>query len=96
MNGVPLGDYAVSELNSNIVHYRPISVPRTKEVFRCGNFQLDIASDYRYLGFVINENLDYSKGIKVIADAASRSFGAIVSKCKANGGMPLNVFSKLF
>ena len=87
---------SVSELKSKVVHYRPISVPRTKEIFRCGNFQLDIVSDYRYLGFVINENLDYSEGIKVIVDSASRSFGAIVSKCKAKGGMPLNVFSKLY
>ena len=87
---------SVSELKSKVVHFRPISVPRTKEIFTCGNFQLDIVSDYRYLGFVINEKLDYSEGIKVIADSASRSFGAIVSKCKAKGGMPLNLFSKLY
>ena len=43
---------------------------------------------YRYLGIVMNTFLNFNVTAKIVAQSASRAFGALRHKVKINGGMP--------
>ncbi len=44
---------------SNIVHFRKPSQPRSSSKFVLGNTELNIVEQYKYLGIILNEFLDY-------------------------------------
>ena len=84
---------------SNVVHFRNLSAPRTNCEFHIGNLdnnQVQVVDRYRYLGIVLNEFLDFSVTARMVADAAHRAFGLLISKDKIQGGMPYKVFTKLY
>ena len=60
------------------------------------NNVVQIVERYRYLGIVLNEFLDFSVTARVVADAAHRALGLLISKDKIQGGMPYKVFTKLY
>jgi hypothetical protein len=51
---------------------------------------------YSYFGVVLKEHLNYDIIVKSVAQSASRAVGLLITKCKANGGVPYNVFTKLY
>ena len=51
---------------------------------------------YKYLGFSLNEHLNYESSVEILAASAGRALGAIVTKMIKNGGFPINVYKKLF
>ena len=53
-------------------------------------------SKYTYLGLLLTEHLDYSETARAVAKSASRALGIVIAKCKANGGVPYNVFTQLY
>jgi hypothetical protein len=89
-------DMNINATKSNIVHFRPQSLRCTDHVFVCGNDTLCTVSKYTYLGIVISEHLDYNITAKAVAQSASRALGLLIAKCKVIGGLPYNVFSKLY
>ena len=81
---------------TKIIHFRNKSVERSKQIFSCGNDVIDFAGQYRYLGLVLSEHLDYAVTAKYVAQAATRSLGLLISKFKHMGGMPYNVYTTLY
>ena len=81
---------------SQIVHYRPRNKTRTEFNFKCGSDELSIVDKYVYLGLTINEFLDYNLTAKIVSQSASRALGLIIAKCNAIGGLPYDVFTKLY
>ena len=55
--------------------------------------ELGIVDQYRYLGLVLNEYLDYKVTAINVAKAAHRALGVLISKDKNHGGMPYKVFT---
>ena len=55
-----------------------------------------MVESYKYLGLVLTEFLDYSKTAKAVAKSANRALGLIIAKSKAFGGLPYDVFYKLY
>ena len=55
----------------------------------------DIRSVY-ILGVVLSEHLDYDVIDKFVAQIASRALGLLIAKCKRIGGVPYDVFTKLY
>ena len=51
---------------------------------------------YKYLGLVLNEYLDYSVTAKYVAKSATRALGLLIWKLKQSGGLPFDVFKKLY
>ena len=86
----------INGTKSNIVHFRTPSVPRSDSVFTVGGINLDVVESYKYLGLVLTEFLDYSKTAKAVAKSANRALGLIIAKLKAFGGLPYDVFYKLY
>lgn len=91
-----VNDMQINCTKSNIVHFRPPSVQKVDFVFKCGNETLDIVDRYTYLGIVLTEHLDFNVTARTIAQSASRALGLVIAKCKLIGGVPFNVFTKLY
>ena len=91
-----LNGMVINGTKSNIVHFRTPSVPRSDSVFIVGGINLDVVESYKYLGLVLTEFLDYSKTAKAVAKSANRALGLIIAKSKAVGGLPYDVFYKLY
>lgn len=81
---------------SKIVHFRNPSVRKTDFTFRCGNDVLETVDKYTYLGLLLSEHLDFDLTAKHVAQSASRALGLLISKCKLAGGLPFNVYTKLY
>ena len=64
--------------------------------FKCGNSELDCIERYKYLGLWLSEHLDYRITASEVAKSAHRALGVIISKARANGGIPYNVYMTLF
>ena len=84
----------VNSIKSNVVHFRALSCPRTEMTLTCGSEIIRNTDRYIYLGLTLTEHLDYN--ITVVAQSASRALGFFIAKYKRIGGMPHNVFLKLF
>ena len=50
----------------------------------------------RYLGVILSEHLDYDIMTKYVVQCASRALGLLIAKCKTIGGVPYDVFTKLY
>ena len=81
---------------TKVVHFRRTGEPRTDVNFLCGNETIGIVEQYRYLGLILTEFLDYSVMSKAVALSAGRALGLIIAKSRAYGGIPYNCFTKLY
>ena len=70
----------------------------TLNLFKCGADEIMTVDRYSYLGITLIEFLGYDKDLtaKIIAQSASRALGFSIAKYKNMGGMPFDVFTKLF
>ena len=86
----------VNASKSNVIHFRPNSVPKVAWNFKCGENDLLLTDRYTYLGITLNEFLDHNITAKVVAQSASRALGLLIAKFKCMGGMPYDVFTRLY
>lgn len=91
-----INDMFINRDKSKVVHFRPASMPRSDVIFKCGVNVLETIGTYTYLGIVLSEYLDFNVTAKCVAQSASRALGLLIAKCKLVGGVPYNVFSKLY
>ena len=81
---------------SNIVHFRKLNEPRSTFKFHLDTIQLSIVNQYKYLGIILNEFLDYDVTAQVLSDAASRALGSIINKYKSINGLGYYTYTRLF
>jgi hypothetical protein len=81
---------------SKVMHIRPQSVERSRANFNCGCKPISFIDRYKYLGLIFNEYLDMSETVKNVAQSANRALGLLIAKVKANGGVPFDVYTKLY
>jgi hypothetical protein len=66
--------------------------PRNKELqnlsFKCGNVPIGIVAEYKYLGILLTEHLEWNKTVSALAASASRALGLVIAKAKSFGGFP--------
>ncbi len=67
---------------SNILHVRQSLITRTNFNFKLGNMLLPIVAQYKCLGMVITEFIDYNVVAQILVDAANRALGSIINKYK--------------
>ena len=87
---------SVNTAKSNVVHFRQKSISRTNTVFSFGIGIIETTDKYTYLGVILSEYLDYDIMTKCVAQSASRALGLLIAKCKSIGGVPYEVFTKLY
>ncbi len=81
---------------TQIVHFRTQSKERTGFMFIYCEQNINVVSQYKYLRLILNEHLDYALMANMIAKSAGSAIGLLIAKCKASGGMPYDVYTKLF
>ena len=81
---------------SKIVHFRPKSFLQTAHEFHCGSESIEVVSQYKYLGLILTEFLEYNVTTKIVSQSAGRALGLLMSKDKAFGGMPFECYSKCY
>ena len=86
----------VNSGKSEIVHFRRKSVFCTNVKFQVSNLTLKVVNQYKYLGLVLNEFLDFKVTAEIVAKSANRALGLLIAKCKAAGGIPFNCFERLY
>ena len=89
------------ELNINcdktkVLHYRTPSTPRTAFNFTCMNNDIQCVDKNKYLGICFTEFLDMDFMISEVAKSAHRALGLLIFKAKAAGGIPFDVYTKLY
>ena len=86
----------VNVSKTQIVHFRPMCIAKTEFNFTYRNSPIQIVSQYKYLGLIMTEFLDFSKMAYNVAQSAGRALGLLIAKSKTYGGMPYDCFTKLF
>ena len=71
--GVLINEMVVNLDKTNIVHFRPRSIPLVQYPFMYNGQPITVTHKYRYLGLVLDQFLDYS--VTAEAVAAARSLG---------------------
>jgi hypothetical protein len=66
-------------------------------VFNLGeDLVIEVVDRYRYLGLVFTEFMNLNITVKYVAMAAQRALGVLITKSKSQGGLPYQVFTKLY
>ena len=87
---------SVNAAKSNIVHFRNPSEPQSDTVFTVNDENILYTMQYKYLGIVLSEHLDYAITAKNVAQSANRALGLLIAKSKAFGGIQYGPFTKLY
>ncbi len=64
------------------MYFRGKHTTCTKFNFKLDHNELKIVDQYKYLVIILQENLDYNVTTSVLAGAAGRALGAVISKFK--------------
>ena len=86
----------VNKDKTKIVHFRNKRKPQTMYKFLFDESELEIVSQYKYLGIILTEHLDFNGTADVLAGGAGRALGAIISKFKYFRNIGHSTFTKLF
>lgn len=66
---------SVNAAKSNIVHFRNPSEPQSDTVFTVNDENILYTMQYKYLGIVLSEHLDYAITVKNVVQSANRALG---------------------
>ncbi len=73
---------------SQVVHYRKPSIHQTTTTFYLGDIYLWVVKQYKCLGIIFDEFVDFNVTMNVVADAVNRAaIGAIINKYKQINGL---------
>lgn len=78
------------------MHFRKRNIPQSKFKFRIGNEELQYVNQYRYLGVIFHEKMDFNTAAEVWGKSGERALGAMISKIQNDKDVGLNTYEKLF
>jgi len=81
---------------SKIMHFRKTSKTRSQYNFMLGNITLEIVDEYKYLGLVLNEHLNYNITCDILSRSAGRAFGSCINKFKSLKNMEFRTYTKIY
>ena len=87
---------SINSSKTQIVHFRRARRKVTETEFFIGNNRIDVVNSYKYLGVLLDEHLTFSSCEKILAEAAGRAFGGIISKLKQIKYTGYKTYEKLY
>ena len=81
---------------TNIIHIRKKRQQQSRFTFLFNNRPVSYVKQYKYLGVIIDEHLDFKVTIGHSVNSAGRALSTIITKMIKNGGLPFNVYSLLY
>ncbi len=85
----------INNEKTKIVHFRPKAQERTLHNFDINGVALEIVSEYKYLGVLLDEHLDYEKTAELLSSAAGRALGGVINKVKWNKDLGYKTYTRL-
>ncbi len=64
-----------NEKKSNIVHYRKPNTVKTSKQFFLWDCTLPVVNQYKYLGVIVNEFVNFNVTADILSGAANRALG---------------------
>ena len=86
----------INPKKSQVVHVCNYQRERSKTGLTCCGHQLKYVENYKYLGFILHENLMHQKTVEVLTSSASRSFRRVVNIFKKLKNMGIGTFETLY
>ena len=86
----------VNTSKTKIMHLRRKTQPRSNYQFHIGDQIISYCDRYRYLGLDLNEHMDYSHCVNIIAGAGGRALGGLISRYYQMHGLHYDTFTKLY
>ncbi len=80
---------------TKVMHFRSKAKPRSTYKFNVNGDPLEYVCDYKYLGTLLNEHLDYTKTAELLSSAAGRALGAVINKVRSNKDLGYKTYSTL-
>ena len=71
---------SVNKDKTQIIHFRNPSMPVTDHQFCISNQPLQTVQQYKYLGLIFTEYLDFNVTVKAVAKVAHRAVGLLIAK----------------
>ena len=87
---------AINADKTQIVHFRSPRSSRTNYQFKLGVHALSTVSQYKYLGVIFDEYLNFDHNASTLSSSALRAFGGIKDKLKNLKECGYNSFNTLF
>ena len=87
---------AINEDKTQIVHFRPTRKPRSDFVWKFNEHSLQLVDQYKYLGVILNEHMDFNITATSLSGAASRAVGMLRYRLKSLKECRYNTFTKLY
>ncbi len=84
------------EKKSNIEHYRKPNTVRTSKQFLLEECVLSVVNQYKYLGVILNEFVNFNVIADILSDIANRALGAIISNYKHINGLGYYTYTQLY
>ncbi len=80
---------------TKVMHFRKKTCNKTIFDFTINGVPLEVVSEYKYLGILLNEHLDFEKTAELLSSAAGRALGGVINKVKWNKDLGYQTYSKL-
>ena len=87
---------SINNDKSAIIHFRNNNNARTNYQFMLNNNVINIVSEYKYLGVIMHEYLDYNHTVKPFTVAAGRALGGMINKFRSMKNVGYATFRKLY
>ena len=86
----------INHEKSNIVHFRRKRVNRSSRRFKFGSKEPSVVNSYKYLGFSLDEHLDFVQGVDVLSSSAGRALSSVIAKFKDLRNVGFTTYTKLY
>ena len=86
----------INVTKSKVVHFRPKSIDQSSFIFMCGTQIINIVKNYKYLGIILDEHLDFDECITTLSSSASRALSAIINKYNVYKNFSFNIYLQLY
>ena len=87
---------AVNEEKTQVVHFRPPRKQQSKFTWKFNEHSLLLVNQYKYLGVILNEHMDFTVTATSLSSAASRALGLLRYKLKSLKECKYITFTKLY
>jgi len=81
---------------TNVVHFRKQSQPLTTHKFTIGNDEVKTTSQYKYLGCMLSDTLDFNATANTLAESAGRALGSVLNKARSTNGLTFKSYEHLY
>ncbi len=80
---------------TKVMHFRNKNESITKHVFKINNLPIECVTEYKYLGIIMDQFMNFEKTAEMLSSSAGRALGAVINKVRVNKDLGFNSFSTL-